>query len=135
MQQYRQTLPDESRADVSVHGFWKWGNFALFDMRILNLDVGSYLHQTSKKALEKADKEKNYKYLHPCLYRRCYFISMVYSADGITRTEAVAAQRRLDSLLSNKLKWEYLEMCGFVRAWMSLAKVIPNTLSLCNCRF
>ena len=26
------TVPDESRADVSVHGVWKWGTSALFDM-------------------------------------------------------------------------------------------------------
>ena len=26
------TVPDESRADVSVHGFWKWGTSALFDI-------------------------------------------------------------------------------------------------------
>ena len=28
------TVPDESWADVSVHGFWKWGTTALFDMQI-----------------------------------------------------------------------------------------------------
>ena len=55
---------------------------------------------------------------------------MVYSVDGIPGTEAVAAQRHLASLLSNKLKWEYLEMCGFVRAWMSLVKVRYNNLIL-----
>ena len=26
------TVPDESWADVSVHGFWKWGTTDLFDM-------------------------------------------------------------------------------------------------------
>ena len=25
------TVPDESWLDVSIHGFWKWGNTALFD--------------------------------------------------------------------------------------------------------
>ena len=45
-------MPDESRADVYVHGLWKWGTTALFDMIIFNLDAGSYLCQTSAKALE-----------------------------------------------------------------------------------
>ena len=36
-------VPDESQADVSVHDFWKWGTFALFDTRIVNLDASSYL--------------------------------------------------------------------------------------------
>ena len=51
---------------------------------------------------------------------------MVYSAYGIPGTDAVVAQRRIYSLLSNKLKQEYLEMCGFVRARISLAIVIFN---------
>ena len=45
---------------------------------------------------------------------------MVYSADIITGAEALAAQKRLAALLGYKLKWEYSEMCGFVRARMSL---------------
>ena len=32
------TVPDGSRSDVSVHGLWKWGTSALFDVRIANLD-------------------------------------------------------------------------------------------------
>ena len=55
---------------------------------------------------------------------------MVYSADGIPGAEALAAQKRLAALLSYKLKREYSEMCGFVRARMSLAIVISNSLLL-----
>ena len=53
----------DSRADVSAHGFWKRGTTAMFDIRIVNLDAGSYLNMTPEKALAKADKEKNYLYL------------------------------------------------------------------------
>ena len=55
---------------------------------------------------------------------------MVYSADGIPGAEALAAQKRLAALLSYKLKQEYSEMCGFVRARMSLAIVRSNSLLL-----
>ena len=55
---------------------------------------------------------------------------MVYSADGIPRAEALAAQKRLSTLLSYKLKQYYSEMCGFVRARMSLAIVRSNRLLL-----
>ena len=57
---------------------------------------------------------------------------MVYSTDRITGAEALAAQKRLASLLSYKLKREYFEMCGFVRARMSLAIVRSNSLLLCG---
>ena len=63
------TVPDESRADVSVHGFWKWVTTALFDMRIVNLDAGPYLRQTSAKALATVEKEKKDNYLQPYLER------------------------------------------------------------------
>ena len=55
---------------------------------------------------------------------------MVYSADGIPGAEAVAAHKRLAALLSYKLNREYSEMCGFVRARMSLAIVRSNSLLL-----
>ena len=56
------------------------------------------------------------------------FTPMVYSADGITGAEALAAQKRLAALLSYKLKREYLEMCGFVSARILLAIVRSNSL-------
>ena len=55
---------------------------------------------------------------------------MVYSADGIPGAEALAAQKKLAALLSYNLKQEYSEMCGFVRARMSLAIVRYNSLLL-----
>ena len=55
---------------------------------------------------------------------------MVYSTDGIPGAEALAVQKRLDALLSYKLKREYSEMCSFVRVRMSLAIVRYNSLLL-----
>ena len=52
------TVPDEPQVDVSVHGFWKWGTTALFDMQMVNLYAGSYLCQTYVKSLGTAEKEK-----------------------------------------------------------------------------
>ena len=56
-------VPIESRADVSAHGFWKWKTTAMFDIRIVNLNAGSYLRMTPEKALAKAEKEKKDLYL------------------------------------------------------------------------
>ena len=85
-------------------------------------------------AVPATKKKKKYKYLQPCMERRNSFTPMVYSADEITGTKAIAAHQSLVSLISNKLKWEYLEMCGFIRAWMSLVIVISNTLILSGAR-
>ena len=59
---------------------------------------------------------------------------MVYSMDGIPRTEALAVHHHLALLLSNKTKREYSEMCGYVRDRMSLAIVRSNNLLLCGAR-
>ena len=123
-------VPAESRADVSAYGFWKRGTTTMFDIRIISLDVGSYLRMTPEKALPKAEKEKKDLYLQACLECRSTFTPMVYSADGIPGAWALAAQNRLAALLSYKLKREYSEICGFVRARMSLAIVRSNSLLL-----
>ena len=84
------TVLDESRVDVAIHGFWKWGTYTLFGMQIVNLDAGSYQLQTSVYAMPMEEKEKKYKYLHSCLECRHIFTPMVYSVDKITGTEALA---------------------------------------------
>ena len=57
---------------------------------------------------------------------------MSYSADGIPGVEALAAHKRLAALLTHKLKREYFEMCGFVRARTSQAVASSNSLILCD---
>ena len=85
---------------------------------------------TREKALVNEEKGKKSVYPQACLESRRTFTPMVYSAERISRVEALAAQKRLAALLRYKLKWEYSEMCGFVRARMSLAIVRSNILLL-----
>ena len=59
---------------------------------------------------------------------------MVYYAYVIPAVEDLAAKNRLATLLSYKLKQEYSEMCGFVRARMSLEIVRSNSLLICGLR-
>ena len=82
------------------------------------------------KALAKVEKENKDLYLQACLEFRITFTPMVDSADEIPRADTLAAQKRLAALLSYKLKREYSEMCGFVRARMSLSIVRSNILLL-----
>ena len=102
----------------------------MFDIRIANLDTGSYLRMTPEKYLAKAEKEKKDLYLQDCLERRRTFTPMVYSPYGTPKSEASSAHKRLAALLSYKLKREYSEICGFVRARMSLSIVMSNSLLL-----
>ena len=77
------------------------------DIRIFNLDTGSYVRMTLEKALESAEKENKALYPQACVERRRTFTPMVYCADTIPGAEALAAQNRLAAILRYKLKWEY----------------------------
>ena len=123
-------VPEDLRADVSTHSFWKWGTTSIFDIIIVNLDTGSYLHMTPKKDIAKAEKDNKDLYLQVFLERRCSFTAIVYSAYRIPGVEDLAAQKRLSTLLSCNLKQEYFELCGFLRKRMSLAIVRSNSLLL-----
>ena len=105
------------------------GHLRSFDMRIVNLDAGSYLLQTSENDLVTEEKGEKEKYPQPCLERRQFFNPIVYASDEIYGKETSAAHQCLAFLLSNKLKKGYSEMCGFVRARMSLAIVKCKILS------
>ena len=49
----------------------------MFDIRIINLDAGSYLRMSPEKALAKAEKEKKDLQLQSCLERRHTLTPMV----------------------------------------------------------
>ena len=55
----------------------------MFDIRIVNLNAGSYLHMTPEKDLANEDKEKKDLYLQACLEGRRTFTAIIYSADKI----------------------------------------------------
>ena len=123
-------VPAESRADVSVQGFWKQGTHVMFEKRIVSLDAGSYLRITPEKSLAKAEKDRKDLYIQDFLEIRRFLTPMVNYANRIPGTEALAAQNILATLISFKLKREYSELCGLVRARMSLEIVRSNILLL-----
>ena len=96
-------VPAESRASLSDHGFWKRGTTVMFDIIIINIDVGSYLNMTPEKDIAMAEQEKKELYLQAFLERTRTFTPIVYSADVIPRAEALAVHKRLATLLRYKL--------------------------------
>ena len=101
------------------------------DVRVMDTDAKSYERYVDcKKLLEAAAKEKKDKYLEACLERRRSFAPLVYSVDGMAAKEARAFEKRIASLLATKWDRRYSELCGIVRARMSLAVVRNNTLLL-----
>ena len=121
--------PPELRGDVAVHGFWRRGTTAIFDIRVTDTGAPSYRGLDPHKVLAKHEKEKKDKYVEPCLARRRTFTPLVFSVDGLRGTEASSATKKLASRLSAKWKRTYGEVCGFVRS--RLAFTLVRTTSLC----
>ena len=59
----------EERGDVAVHGFWRRGTTAIFDIRITDTDAPSNRNQDPVKVLAAHEKMKKAKYLEACLAR------------------------------------------------------------------
>ena len=122
-------ITPESRGDVAVHGFWKRGATAIFDVRITNIEAPAYRGRDPKTVLARQEKEKKGKYLQHCLDRRRQFTPLVFSVDGLKGVEAESAMKRLASLLAAKWKRSYSEVCGFVSS--RLAITLVRTTSMC----
>ncbi len=119
----------ELRGDVAVHGFWKRGATAIFDIRVTDTDAPTYRGLAPRKVLARHEKEKKDKYVEHCLARRRHFTPLVFSVDGLRGAEAEAATKRLASRLAAKWKRTYSDVCGFVRSRLALTLV--RTTSLC----
>ena len=102
---------------------------AIFDIRITDVDAKSHRSMSTLMVLQKHEREKKDKYLQPCLDRRRHFTPLVFSVDGAMGPEADAAVKRLSSLLADKWRRQYLEVCGFVRSRLSLA--LARATSMC----
>ena len=78
------------RGDVSVHGFWKRGTPAIFDIRITDTDAPSNRTRDPYKVLAYHKKMKKEKYSELCLARCRHFTPLVFSVDGLQGTETKA---------------------------------------------
>ena len=113
----------ELRGDIAVHGFWRRGTTAIFDIRVTDTDAPSSRNTAPSQILQRHEKEKKDKYNDLCLARRRHFTPLVFSVDGLMGCEAKAASQRLASQLAGKWKRSYSEVCGYVRSRLSVALV------------
>jgi hypothetical protein len=113
----------EMRGDTGVHGFWRRGTTAIFDVRVTDTDGKSQRGMEPMAVLRRHEKAKKDKYGALCVARRRTFTPLVFSVDGMRGPECAAASKRLATLLSLKWKKTYSEVCGYVRSRLSIALV------------
>ena len=113
----------ELRGDVAVHGFWKRGTTAVFDIRVTDVECPSQRGTPSDTILAKHEREKKSKYSSHCERQRKHFTPLVFSTDGLQGVECAAASKRLASHLSAKWNRTYSEVYSFVRSRLAIALV------------
>ena len=119
-----QTEPvPELRGDTAVHGFWRKGTTAIFDVRITDTDCKTARGKEPLAVLKQHEKLKKDKYNAKCIARRRTFTPLVFSVDGMRGPECVAACKRLATLLALKWKKEYSEVCGYINSRLSIALI------------
>jgi len=117
------SLPPALRGDVAVHGFWRRGTTAIFDVRVTDTDAAYHRHRDPAKILARHESEKKKKYGPRCTAAHLHFTPLVYSVDGMEGAEAGAARKRLASRLAAKWGRSYSQLCGFVRSRLAIALV------------
>ena len=115
--------------DLLLRGFWTTSSDCIIDVRVTDLDGKSNLTKDPIKVLARQVREKKRKYLTACLEQRRTFTPFVVSVDGLLGREAQFFIKRLAALRAEKWAKSYSEVCGYVRARISLA--IARATHLC----
>ena len=120
---------DGKRGDILIRGLFNRGTDCILDVRVTDLDSKSYRNTAPDKVLQKHERQKKGKYLQACLKQRRSFVPFVVSTDGMLGYEANNLIRRLALKLAEKWSFPYSQVCGMVRARVSIA--IARATHLC----
>jgi hypothetical protein len=113
-----------------ARGFWKRGHECIIDVRVTDTDQPTHCKKDPASVLLSQEKEKKKKYLEPCLEQRRHFTPFVDSTDGLLGREASFFAKRLAQKLAIKWQRSYSQICGYVKARLSIAIVRATHLCL-----
>ena len=123
------TTNDGKRGDVLIRGLFQRGTDSIIDVRVTDLECKSSRNTAPDKVLKKHERQKKAKYLQACLKQRRSFVPFVVSTDGMLGYEANNLIKRLAQKLAEKWNLPYSQVCGLVRARVSVA--IARTTHMC----
>ena len=120
---------DGKRGDILIRGLFQRGTECIIDVRVTDLDCKSNRNSSPEKVLKKHERQKKSKYLQDCLKQRRSFVPFIVSTDGVLGYEADNLIKRLAQKLAEKWDLPYSQICGLVRARVSIA--IARATHLC----
>ena len=118
------------RGDLLVRGFFSRSTDTVFDIRLQDLDVKTYVNTDPLKCLQASEKEKKQKCQKKCFEHRRTFVPFIVSVDGMFAPEAVNTMKHLAQLLSNKWRLPTSVTLHYVKSRMSVAVVRATNLCL-----
>jgi hypothetical protein len=121
---------EDERGDLLIRGFGTAGTGCILDVRVTDTDSKACCKRTPFKVLESQEKEKKWKYLGACLENRRHFTPFVLSVDGLLGREAKTFAKRLAGKLAGKWQKPCSQVCGYVKARLSIAAVCATHLCL-----
>ena len=91
---------------------YAYNNMALFDVRIVDTEVQSFMIHTPKSVLCSAEIEKKRKYSAACSAHWAHFTPLCFLVDGLTGGEASSLRDLLVALLLGGTKAIVLFLVG-----------------------
>jgi hypothetical protein len=121
---------EDDRGDIFLRGFWARGTDCIVDVRVTDTDAKSYRHRDPVKVISTEEEEKKWKYLKSCLEQQCHFTPFVCSTDSLLGREVETFAKQLTAKLATKWQKTYSQVCGYVKARLSIAIVHATHLCL-----
>ena len=91
---------DQTRPDIRARVFYRAGQVAFFDVKVINPNSNSYLQHSTKKTMQNAERQKSRCYNERILnVERGSFAPLIYTVAGGMRPQA----KTFEKLLCNKL--------------------------------
>ena len=111
---------DNARLDVRARSFWRQGQNAYFDVRVTNTNADSQKHLSTKKILDKHEKEKKRHYNHRVMnIEHGTFTPLVFSVNGSIGAEYLKFHKHLADMISLKNGERYERILSITRCKLS----------------
>ncbi len=121
---------DQARPDIRARGFYRAGQHAFFDVKVINPNSNSYLDVSTKKAYDRAEKHKI----------RCYseriinvehgsFVPLIFSTTGGMGVQARTFTKLLCNKISYKNRQNYNDVINYFRTKLSF--LLRKLILLC----
>ena len=121
---------DKAKPDIRARGFWRAGQHAYFDVKVINPNSESYLSTETQKIYVRAENEKKRKYNRRILDVECgTFTPLIFSVYGGAGPEAQSFIKLLCNKISYKTKQNYNDVMKYFR--VKLSYLIRRLVLLC----